>query len=64
MNAYYVDNNRHGRHPGKGNNPAVLYRNKSTDLILYVGMAEHSYRGLLEISGGIRHERRGSDSED
>jgi len=63
MNDRFVNNNRRGQNPGKGNTPTVYYTDQTTDVVIYVGMAELSYRGLLEICGGIRHECRGSNSK-
>ena len=46
MNARLLDNNWRGRNSGKGNLPAVIYPDHSTDLDAYVGMAEHINQGF------------------
>jgi hypothetical protein len=49
MNASFVNNDRRGRHPGKGNTPTVFHMEHSTDVVFYVGMAELSCRGSLKM---------------
>ena len=46
MNVRLLDNNWRGRNSGKGNLPAVIYPDHSTDLDAYVGMAEHINTGF------------------